>query len=497
MNNSTVLSKAYRFLLLEDVKTDAEIVKEVLSSSGIEAEYKVVATELAFKEQFEKWAPDVILADYTLIDFDGLSALKHVRDRNKLIPFIFVTGTLSIEKAVDTLHNGATDFILKDNISTLSKAVVRAIREFKHLKGLEESENRFSVMADSAPAMIWVTDQHNTPVFFNKTMYEYTGIDSKAALKDRWRELLHEEDRQGVEDVIDQGFQERKEFTIEYRYLHKSGEYRWFYTRAIPRTDSLDEFVGYIYSGIDYTDQKRLDDERDSFLGIASHELKTPLTTLKAYNQLMIRMVNEDFTDQETFKKQSKYFLEESEKSIKRMKRLITALLDVSRIQLNQAVYFHEPLNLCNLLEHTVDDFKLDINHHKMVFSCDEDLMVKGDDDKLVQVFSNLIENAIKYSPDGGEVRIKAYRDGDNVVTSIRDFGIGMSDKDINKIFTRFFRSQKDSSKYPGLGIGLYLVSQIVKAHHGLVWVNSQPGEGAEFFVSLPLFLENGKNTNG
>lgn len=484
-----------KLLLLEDMMSDAEIIKEEVLNSGIQADFKVVATEEAFVKCLDNWKPDIILADYTLINFNGLKALKLVRERSELIPFIFVTGTLSIEKAVDTLHNGATDFILKENISSVSKAVLRAFKELRHLRAVEESEKRFRIMANSAPVMIWIANEQNLPVFFNRTMHDYTGLTNMAEDSVRWTDLLHEYDQSRVIEIVEEGFSNKEEFAVECRYRKFDGEYNWFYTKGVPHMDNYGEFAGYIYSAIDFTEQKKLDDERDSFLSIASHELKTPLTTIKAYNQLVIRLLEQ--SEEIIFDNQVLEFLKESEKSIDRMKTLITSLLDVSQIRLKQDEYIFNTISLCPVIVNIADSFKVDDSIHRILITCKDDLMVHGDRDKLVQVFTNLLENAIKYSPDGGDIHINIYRDGDDAVTSFRDNGIGMSDKDMNRIFDRFFRSEKDSSKYPGLGIGLYLVSQIIKAHHGRVWVHSKPGKGAEFFISLPLFLENGKNTNG
>ncbi|MGB3181993.1 MAG: ATP-binding protein [Cyclobacteriaceae bacterium] len=495
-NDSSIgTEKKYKILLLEDVESDAEIVKDTVLTGGINAEFIVASTEKAFISSLVSFSPDLVLADYTLTNFDGLTALKIVRKQDTLIPFIFITGTLSIAKAVDTLHHGATDFILKENIGTLPKAIIRSLRELKYMLAVKEVEKRFHIMANSAPVMIWMADEQNQAMFLNRTMFEYTGLEKPDEHSIKWTELVHEQDRQEVIEKIQEGFTNGEEFTIECRFRKFDDEYFWFYTKGIPHTDSRGNFVGFVYSAIDFSDQKKLNKEKDSFLGIASHELKTPLTTIKAYNQLLVRLVEQ--SDSKTPDEQLLTYLQETGKSIERMKTLINGLLDVSRIQLRQDEYLMERTSFCPLIRHVADSFKLDDDLHKIIIDCDEEVYVKADSEKLIQVFTNLIENAIKYSPEGGNIQIKVKNSEHDALISICDQGIGMNDEDINRIFDRFFRSEKDSSKYPGLGIGLYLVSQIVKAHQGRVWAHSEPGKGAEFFVSLPLFLENGKNTNG
>ena len=221
---------------------------------------------------------------------------------------------------------------------------------------------------------------------------------------------------------------------------------------------------------------------KDEFLSIASHELRTPVTSIKGYTQLAKTLIREnDLTTSEEY-------LDIALDQIDRMSRLILELLDVSRIETGRLEIRREPIPWTTFVNdvvhrhHTaVSDRRFQLNlpvGHKRVI---------GDRDRLEQVLGNLMENAVKYSPDGSEILVTVEDRGDQLVTSVADRGIGIPTDELGQVFERFHRGrQVSSTNYGGLGLGLYITKQIVERHGGTIWVESREGQGTTFSFSLP-----------
>jgi len=222
---------------------------------------------------------------------------------------------------------------------------------------------------------------------------------------------------------------------------------------------------------------------KDEFLSIASHELRTPVTSIKGYTQLAKTLIREnDLTTSEEY-------LDIALDQIDRMSRLILELLDVSRIETGRLEIRREPIEWATFVKEVVHRHHTAANDRRFHLDVPDDTMiVSGDRDRLEQVLSNLIENAVKYSPDGSEVSISVKHRDNDVVTSICDRGIGIPADELAMVFERFHRGRKvSSSNYGGLGLGLYIARQIVERHGGTIWVESKEGSGTTFHFSLPL----------
>jgi len=235
----------------------------------------------------------------------------------------------------------------------------------------------------------------------------------------------------------------------------------------------------------DITEQQKYEAEiqqllknKDEFLSIASHELKTPLTSAKAYLQVAITKLKEDFPI---------HLIANSLKQVDRLQRLIADLLDVSKINSGQLPYNLSDLNFSELLKSSIANLQQTISTHQLHIRRNDVVTVNGDPSRLEQVIDNLILNAVKYSPDADEVIIDSYVDDNNLVVSIQDFGIGIEQQNLNKIFDRYYRVDNTAAKYQGLGLGLYISSEIVKRHNGSFWIESEPGKGSTFFFLIPL----------
>jgi PAS domain S-box-containing protein len=239
-----------------------------------------------------------------------------------------------------------------------------------------------------------------------------------------------------------------------------------------------------------YTDQvearRKVEDLsrlKDEFLSIASHELRTPVTSIKGYTQLAKTLIMEN--DLAT----SGEYLDVALDQIDRMSRLILELLDVSRIETGRLEIRREPIQWSTFVKDVVQRQHTAVSDRRFHLDVpDYDAPVSGDRDRLQQVLGNLLENAVKYSPDGSEIYVTIKIEGDRVVTSVCDRGIGIPHDELALVFERFHRGrQVSSTNYGGLGLGLYITKQIVERHGGSIWVESREGVGTTFHFALPI----------
>jgi PAS domain S-box-containing protein len=233
---------------------------------------------------------------------------------------------------------------------------------------------------------------------------------------------------------------------------------------------------------LDNSARKELEQRKDDFISMASHELKTPLTSLKLQMQLLKRkLVRQDFLD-------ATPTLTRMEEQAQRLERLVEELLDVSRIQAGRLEYMGEVVDLDALLREVVETMQQVSAKHRIVMYGASHALLVGDRDRLIQVFTNLLSNAIKYSPDSNDVELGISSAGNAAIVAVRDYGIGIPREQSEKIFERFYRVvAPDQQTFPGLGMGLYVVSEIVKHHGGTITVESEPGKGSTFRVTLPV----------
>lgn len=349
---------------------------------------------------------------------------------------------------------------------------------------LKDSEERFRNIADSAPVLIWMAGNDKRTTFLNKSWMQFANI--MQLLSDRGylqSDLIHPHDKEMVIGAYNQAFNNRQEFYLEYRMMGREKYYRWIGMKGVPRFAADGTFEGYIGSGMDITDMKEHEQIKNDFIGMASHELKTPITSIKAYIQLLLTIYKSD--DEDEFLMKS---LNTVNKQINKLTRLITDLLDVSKMESGRLSLNSEPFLLNDLLKETIDEVQHTAAHHDIVYSQMEAITVYADRDRIAQVITNFLTNAIKYSPESDRVDVKVTKLAHEVKIAIQDYGIGINPEEQSKIFNRFYRVEgRNEQTFSGFGIGLYVAAEIVKRHNGSVWVESEKERGSAFYFTLPL----------
>ncbi len=228
-------------------------------------------------------------------------------------------------------------------------------------------------------------------------------------------------------------------------------------------------------------EQKRVEELKDEFMSIASHELKTPLTSIKAYTQLLARYADSRQDNQAII------YLRKISSQIDRLAKLIIDLLDISKIQEGKLVLNNELFSFGALVREMVEEIQTTTRDHqiRIIGRCDKNMI--ADRFRIGQVITNLLINAIKYSHNSRKIIVRLSAGRKTINMSVRDFGIGIPANEQEKIFQRFYRVDfKQSDSYPGLGLGLYISAEIVKRHHGTISVKSKIGRGSTFIISLP-----------
>ncbi|MDE2590548.1 MAG: PAS domain-containing protein [Patescibacteria group bacterium] len=232
----------------------------------------------------------------------------------------------------------------------------------------------------------------------------------------------------------------------------------------------------------DITRQKKLEQQKDDFIAMASHELKTPITSIKVFTQVL----GKHFKDKKD--SESQRILQKMDKNLDKLDELVRLLLDVSRIEQGKLQTKPEKFFVRELVEDIIEDIQ-PITRHKLILDWRTTLYVYADKERIRQVLVNLITNAIKYSPHADKIIMRSKKNRNFVEISVEDFGIGISKKEQNKIFGRFYQADSNNT-YPGLGLGLYISQQIIKLNGGKMWVKSEEGKGSTFYFRLPIHKE-------
>ncbi|MDN3588803.1 PAS domain-containing protein [Pedobacter aquatilis] len=237
----------------------------------------------------------------------------------------------------------------------------------------------------------------------------------------------------------------------------------------------------------DITERKEIERRKDDFLSIASHELKTPLTTIKGFLQVLQKTTPPGASEKynSTLDKVATY--------VDRLNNLISELLDVSRIQTGNIELHKASIDFDKLVHEAIEGIRATSIEHEIVVTGKTGTTIMGDESHIIQVINNLLSNAIKYAPEVKKVEVHIAKLSEYVKFSVRDFGVGISPADQKKVFDRFFRGGELQKRFPGMGIGLYICDQIIKNHGGTLWVESEKGKGSTFSFTLP---QNGKAKN-
>lgn len=352
-----------------------------------------------------------------------------------------------------------------------------------------DSELLLKTISNVAPVGLWMTDTAGMNTFVNETWIEWTGMPLEEQLGTGWLSRVVEEDKANAPALFREAMLKREKYTTEFRIMREDGELRWCLTEGSPYYDINGVFAGYAGSVTDITDIKKLEQRKDDFIKMASHELKTPITSIKGYVQLLLNIYEDPVQEKlQSAKATVKSSLNTISKQVSKLTRLISELLDLSRIESGKLELYKTEFDPVALVEETVQDARHTTARHALLIHTDYKGQLTADRDRISQVLLNLLTNAIKYSPDTDQIEVFVKGDQKSVTISVADSGIGIDKKEQQKIFERFYRVEgKNEQTYPGFGIGLFIASEIVQRHNGTIRVQSEKGKGSVFTFTLPV----------
>ncbi|MEA5507710.1 response regulator [Halotia wernerae UHCC 0503] len=499
------------FLLLEDSLLDAELIQVILREGGIDCELLRVETSADFVTALETKTFNLILADYALPSFDGMSALKITRDRCPDIPFIFVSGTLGEELAIEALKNGATDYVLKQRLGRLIPSVQRALREAQERRdrqraeeSLQKSEAKYRRIVDTSYEGIWMIDAQGRTEFVNQRMSQMLGYPAAEILGRSLFDFIEQTDGMATQEQLKWLTTQENELK-EGRWRCQDGSYIWTLISARAIFNEQSQFVGAIAMLTDITDRKQAEKEReyllereqaarteaetanrikDEFLAVLSHELRSPLNPILGWAKLL---QSRKF-DETALKKA----LATIERNAKLQAQLIEDLLDVSRILQGKLNLNMASVDLAYTIEAAMETVRLaaEAKSIQIQTMLDPDVrQVLGDTARLQQVLWNLLSNAVKFTPDQGQVNVRLECIDTDAQITISDTGKGIDSDFLPYVFDYFRQADsKTTRKFGGLGLGLAISRRLVEMHGGTICVTSPgEGQGAIFTVRLPL----------
>jgi len=270
--------------------------------------------------------------------------------------------------------------------------------------------------------------------------------------------------------------------TYAIRHL-ETGERRWMRVAGKVRPDGEGSF-SHIYAVVmDVTVQKEDEQRKNDFIAMVSHELKTPLTSITGYTQVLAKL----FKNNDGL---APRLLEKMERQVKKMSVMIDGFLNISRLEAGKIHLDVQRFDMAALLAEVAEEFDATISSHKILFPEVQQVLVEADRNKIGHVINNLLSNAIKYSPSGAVIAVKCENNESEIIFSVRDEGIGVNPQDLPKLFDRYYRvAGMQINMASGFGIGLYLSAEIISRHGGRIWAESEPGEGSTFYFSLPKMI--------
>ncbi|HEY2210753.1 MAG TPA: ATP-binding protein [Bradyrhizobium sp.] len=493
-----------RILLLEDNVADAELVLELLQAEHFVCEPIRVQTRAEFVAALENHDLDLILGDYTLPAFDGLSALKLALTARPDLPFIFVSGTIGEEVAIEALKIGATDYVLKTRLSRLVPSVRRALRETRgriERKKAEEaarrSEKELLEVIEAIPAMAFTNVADGSNAWANRQWVDYTGLSVQSTSGLGWQATLHPDDVDDHMSRWQQSLATGEPFESEARHRNANGEYRWFLVRAVPLRDEHGKVRKWYGTLTDIEDRKRAEQERERLRQLESdlayvsrvmtmgelaaslaHEIKQPIAAAVIHAQACTRWLCRDVPDVAAACRAASATVMDAERAagiIDRVRSLYRQdtpkreLVDLNEIIREMTVLLNDTANRNSVSIRATLDPRLPATEADRV--------------QLQQVLMNLMLNGIEaMQGKGGELAAASGRTEDGqLLISVSDSGIGLPVDKSQRMFDAFF-----TTKAQGTGMGLSISRRIIESHGGRLWASPNTGRGATFQFTLP-----------
>ncbi|MEK7571454.1 MAG: ATP-binding protein, partial [Patescibacteria group bacterium] len=387
-----------------------------------------------------------------------------------------------------TILLGVIYGFLSITIGWLKQTIDTLLGREKELRNIaEEGEVRLTTILQQLPVGVMIVDAKDHKLTGNKHLEKVTGRKIKGRMRTDESypsKYIYHNDKPVLQKdwPIARALTKGKTVTLQEMEYRREDKKRLFLRVNASPIKKDEEIIAAVSTFYDVTHEKELEQRKDDFVNMASHELKTPITSMKLYIDLLLKRV-QHYEDQRALKAVRSIKLQ-----TEKLQELVSDLLDVSRLQTGKLQFTKEPFSLTELLEETIEMLQETTKDHEIILQQAKDLTVIGDRFRIYQVVSNLVTNAIKYSSSGKEIIVRVEKEGEKAIVHIQDNGIGIPKEQRRKIFERLYQVTDPKEKtFPGIGMGLYIAKEIIKRHKGRIWVESEKGKGSKFSFTLPL----------
>lgn len=493
-------------LVVEDLISDAELAEREIRKTLPNIKIKVVDTEAEFRKALQEFKPELIVSDYSMPTFDGLTALKITREETQFIPFIILTGSMDEDTAVKCMKAGADDYVLKENIRRLSTAISGVMKkkeiEKKHNeaeKNLKESEEKYRSLIENSNDGILLF-YNNQFEIVNKKLEEILGYTKEEVNQPEFlfENILTPQSRPLVmERILNIQEGEADNSKYEFTASSKSGE-----------EIELEASVSYISykDGLasqaiirDITERKKAEEElrlakvkaeesdqlKSAFLLNISHELRTPMNGILGFIELLLKPgISEDEKQQ---------YGSIIKQSSNRLLRTISDLIDLAHIETDQVTVSKSDVDIMEIIQHILFVHKPlaeGRNNEIVVQNEIKKFLIHTDKDKLIKIIDNLVNNAVKFT-ENGTIKVGYKVQDDDLVLYVKDNGIGIPKDRQNDIFNSFVQADLSLARsYEGTGLGLTITKAYTELIGGTIRIESEEDNGAAFYVTIPLDKE-------
>ena len=475
-----------KILVVDDEKVIREGCREVLTLEGYEA---VLAEngELGLK-MIEEVHFDVVLLDLMMPGISGFDVLSHIKALHPDTSIIVITGYATVEHSIEAMKNGAFDFIPKPfSPDQLRVVVSKAIEHTSALKDIANEKSRIRVLINLIANGVMVTDVEKKLVLVNPAFTKIMGFKGDDIIGRPFTELVQQEQlQQMVERALSMPESEVSEFTEELEISRNGkGVAATYVARCRSFRDRIDRNLGTITVLSDITYLKEINQRQSDFVSMVAHEIRSPMNSVMA----QIKVIQDGLAGDVT-QKQSEILGRASEK-INGLVTLSSELLNLAKRETGLVALERRSCDMTEVLKDQVDFHQPKAQAKKIQIELCllPDLPpVLANKQNMEEVLSNLIANAINYTPEGGKITVTARPEKHHLCISVSDTGIGIEKEDLNRIFDRFYRVKNEKTRYIiGTGLGLPIVKSIVEAHDGMIQVESKPDHGSTFVVYLPF----------
>ncbi len=438
----------------------------------------------------------LVILDVQMPGMDGFEVAETISGHSKMqdVPIIFLSAVNTDKKFITRGYNsGAIDYIAKPidpdvfllKVNTLYKLYdqkrqlgqmqtsLRSEIEFRKTAQQESYEKAMELrfILESIPQIAFTTRPNGEIEYHNSQWMEYS------AFTDRFPDTHPDDPDIGLEMASLARGDQAVEMEVRIKKLG-SKEYHYHLFRVVPVRES-GAVIKWVGTFTDIEEQKQVSRKKDEFLSVASHELKTPLTSIKGYVQLIERALSQSDPN--------RLFVDRALTQVTKLDRLIVDLLDVSRIENGKMKLNMEPFDFVDMVKLTLEMARQTYPNYQFIHDGDADVEVYGDMMRLEQVLINFLSNAVKYSPVNHTINVNTRQlPGNKLLLQVSDTGIGISKDDQSLIFDKFYRTDESTRNFQGLGLGLYICADILSRHRCEFGVESEPGKGSVFYFIIP-----------